>query len=301
MSQNKVKFGLEQVHIAFMGVSQTEKIEVTDPPTTDGEIEIEVTADSLLGLDSPHAVVVPLAIETHTSEAKVASAIAHALNQDDVINSVFRARTEGAEVYLSTLVAQDNDSTLAVAFTDTDTTGAAVGTSAAVTAGTTGWGDPGEINGAVNLSTSPEGDETEFYADNSKYFTYTSNNGYTGDLEVANIPDDILAEMLGMTIDDNGMLVESSEDKAKEFALMGQVQGDEKNRRFVYYRCKASRPSQESATTESSVDPSTDTISITMLPTEDEGKYVKGVIELSDSNTGVYGSFFDAVTLPSVA
>jgi|GEM_PF-439523 len=300
MSANKVKYGLEQVHIAFMGVSQTESIEVTGVPTADGEITITVTADTLLGLDSPHDVVVPLALETHTTEAKVASAIVNALNNDDVISAVFIARNEGAVIYLATKVAQDNDATLAISFTDTGLTNATMGTSTDVTAGTTSWGTPQAIQGAVSFSTSPEGGESVFYADNTKYFTHTSNNGYSGELEIANIPDNILAEMLGMAIDSNGMLVESSDDEPKEFALMGQVQGDQKNRRFVYYRCKASRPNQESNTTEASVTPNTDTVSITVLPFEYNGKKLfKGVMELSDTNTAAYNAFFDAVTLPA--
>jgi phi13 family phage major tail protein len=162
---------------------------------------------------------------------------------------------------------------------------------------TPAWGTPQPIKGAVSFSTSPEGEESEFYADNTKYFTHTSNNGYTGELEMANIPDGVLADMLGMTIDSNGMLVESADDEPKEFALMGQIQGDKKNRRFVYYRCKASRPGQESSTTEASVTPTTDTISLTILPLE-SNKIIKGVIELSDSNQTVYDNFFGRVTLP---
>ena len=71
VEENKVTFGISNMHVAFIGQSQTGKIEVTDPPGTDGEIEIEVTADDLLGVDSPQAVVVPLASETHTNAAKV--------------------------------------------------------------------------------------------------------------------------------------------------------------------------------------------------------------------------------------
>jgi phi13 family phage major tail protein len=164
---------------------------------------------------------------------------------------------------------------------------------------TPAWEDPIPIKGAVSFSTSPEGEESEFYADNTKYFTHTSNNGYTGELEMANIPDDVLAEMLGMTIDRNGMLVESADDEPKEFALMGQIQGDKKNRRFVYYRCKASRPGQESSTSEASVTPTTDTLSLTILPLE-SNKIIKGVIELSDSNQTVYDDFFEQVTLPDM-
>jgi phi13 family phage major tail protein len=297
---NLVTFGLEQVHIAFREISQTESIEVTGEPTADGEITITVTAATLLDTDSPHDVVVPLATETHTTEAKMASAIVNALNNDDIISAVFTARNEGAVIYLATKIAQDNDATLEIAFEDTDTTGATMDASTAVATGTTSWGTPEAVEGAVRFSTSPEGSESKFYADNTIYYTHTNNNGYTGELEVALVPDAIVAEMLGLTVDSNGMVVEDSEAEAKEFALMGQVQGDDKNRRFVYYRCKAARINQENETKGESVTPSTEKVSLTILPFKYDGdKLIKGVMELSDTNSAAYNAFFDAVTLPA--
>lgn len=164
---------------------------------------------------------------------------------------------------------------------------------------TPAWEQPQHIPGAVSLSPEPQGEESTFYADNGPYFVYTNNNGYTAELAMALIPDEILAEMLGWEIDSNGMLVESTDGIPKEFALMGQIQGDKKNRRFVFYRCKASRPSKEMTTRGESVEPSQDTLSLTILPIEVDGKnIVKGVIELSDTNAAVYNGFFNAVTLP---
>jgi len=163
------------------------------------------------------------------------------------------------------------------------------------------WVVPQAIPGAVSLTASPEGDTNDFYADNTKYYTSTTNNGYTGSVEFANIPDDVLAEMLGMTVDDNGMLVESTEDKQKEFALMGEVKGDAKNRRFLYYRCKAARPSQDSATSDTGETPDTDNLDITILPMKNgENMLVKAVLELSETNATAFDAFFDDVTLPTV-
>ncbi|WP_029761968.1 major tail protein, partial [Geobacillus thermodenitrificans] len=151
------------------------------------------------------------------------------------------------------------------------------------------WETPVAIPGAVRFSPEPQGEETTFYADNGPYFTYTSNNGYTAELEMANIPDDILAEMLGWEIDANGMLIETTDGTPKEFALMGQILGDKKNRRFVYYRCKASRPTKEHNTRAESVEPATETLNIRILPIEINGKnIVRGVIELNDTNQAIY-------------
>jgi phi13 family phage major tail protein len=161
------------------------------------------------------------------------------------------------------------------------------------------WQTPIAIPGAVRFSPEPQGEESTFYADNGPYFTYTSNNGYTAELEMANIPDDILAEMLGWEIDANGMLVETTDGMPKEFALLGQILGDKKNRRFVYYRCKASRPTAEHNTRGESVEPTTQTLNITILPIEIGGKnVVRGVIELNDTNQEIYDAFFSTVTVP---
>lgn len=296
---NKVTFGLEQVHIAFMGTVQTETIEVTAPCTTDGEITVTVTATTLLGAESPASVIVPLAAETHTTVTKVASAIVDALNNDETISAVFIASHVGGVITLATRVVTANDSTLDIAVTS-GTTGVTVGASTPGASGTTGWGTPIAIPGAVRFTPTPQGEESMFYADNGPYFMYTSNNGYTAELEMALVPDSVLAEMLGWEIDSNGMLVEISDALPKEFALMGQVQGDVKNRRFVYYRCKASRPAKEHTTKAESATPNTDVLNLVILPIEINGKnVVKGVMELSETNATAYNAFFNAVTVPA--
>ena len=161
------------------------------------------------------------------------------------------------------------------------------------------WDTPVAIPGAVNLSATPDGGESTFYADNTKYYTRRTNNGYTAELEMALVPDEVLAEMLGWEIDSNGMLVEDAEAVPKEFALMGQVQGDARNRRFVYYRCTASRPTQTHGTTTDTMTPTTETLNLTILPLEVAGKkLVRGVIELNETNEAAYNGFFDAVLLP---
>lgn len=296
---NKVTFGLEKVHVAFLGQAQAEQITITAPCTTDGEITVTVTATTLLGAKSPASVIVPLAAETHNTVAKVASAIVNALNNDETISPVFRASYVGGTITLAAKTVAANDSTLDIAVT-TGTTGVVAGTSTPVTAGTVGWSTPIPIPGAVRFSPTPQGNENTFYADDGPYFTATSNNGYTAELEMALVPDAVLAEMLGWRIDSNGMLVEISDGIQKEFALLGQVQGDQKNRRFVYYRCKAARPSKEHNTKGENIEPATDVLNLTILPIEINGEnVVRGVIELNDSNTAAYNAFFDAVPLPS--
>lgn len=168
---------------------------------------------------------------------------------------------------------------------------------AKITEGTNGaitYGTPFAMPGAVSLSIDPEGETTPFYADNIKYYIATSNQGYTGDLELAMTPDQFLKDILGQEEDSNGALIENSEDVNARFALMGEIEGDTKKRRFVYYDCTATRPSHEMNTIEDSKEPQTDTISITMSPRTTD-KAIKAVMEPTAANKAVYDAFFESV------
>lgn len=162
------------------------------------------------------------------------------------------------------------------------------------------WGTPTKIPGAVAFTPSPEGDSNTFYADDSPYFIVTSNNGYTGDLEMANFPDEVLAEALGWEVDTNGMLVEVADAQPKKFALMGEVTGDKRNRKFVYYDVQCNRPSNENTTKTETIEPATKTMPVTISPIEIEGKtIVKGDLELNETNKEIFDGFFDDVYIPT--
>lgn len=160
--------------------------------------------------------------------------------------------------------------------------------------GSISYGVPFAVPGAISLTADPEGETTPFYADNIKYFIATSNQGYTGDLEIAMTPEEFLKEILGQIQDINGALFESADDVNARFALMGEIEGDSKKRRFVYYDCTATRPSAEMNTVEESKEPQTDTISITMSPRTTD-KAIKAVIEPNETNQAVYDTFFSKV------
>ena len=156
------------------------------------------------------------------------------------------------------------------------------------------YGTPIAMPGAVALSAEPEGEKTPFYADNIQYYVAVSNNGYTGELELAMAVKEFLTQILGQQEDTNGALFESSDDVNARFALMGEIEGDVKKRRFVYYDCTATRPSSEMNTIEDTKEPQTDTIEITMSPRATD-HVIKAVIEPNDTNEDVYNTFFTKV------
>ena len=156
---------------------------------------------------------------------------------------------------------------------------------------------PARIPGAVNLSLDAEGESEPWYADDSIYVVLAANNGYSGDLEIALIPEDFLTDILHETKDDNGVLVEQSDVEVEHFALLFEFNGDQHKTRHVLYNCTCSRPTIESATTEDTKEPQTDTLSLTALPLA--SGYVKAKTALSTDST-VYDAWFDAVYEPNI-
>ena len=129
---------------------------------------------------------------------------------------------------------------------------------------------PRAIPGAVNLTMTAEGDETRFRADNINYWIGNSNAGYSGTLEMALIPEWFRTEILKEILDKNGVLVERSDiTETEKFALLFEFDGDVRAIRHVLYNCSASRPSIESETKEDTIEPGTETLSLTADPRED--------------------------------
>lgn len=153
---------------------------------------------------------------------------------------------------------------------------------------------PIAVPGAVNLSLSPSGDTNDFFADNVIYFSSTANQGYEGDLEIALIPDEIRTQILGETTDSNGAYIENANDKAQGFAFGFQINGDNKNRKYWYYNCSLTRPNTESSTSESTITPNTDTLSMKAMPRLTD-KAVRVFLEENESNKAVYDAFFTEV------
>lgn len=160
--------------------------------------------------------------------------------------------------------------------------------------GTITYNTPFAIPGAVNLSLDAEGEETPFYADNVKFYNSYANNGYSGDLEIADIPEKFRTDILGEKKDKNGALIESSDVEIAPFALMYQIEGDKTGRRCVYYNTTVSRPSSEASTVEESKEPKTDTLSITTGPRSTDKK-VRAILERSEENATLYDDFYKSV------
>lgn len=139
---------------------------------------------------------------------------------------------------------------------------------------------PVALPGAVSLSLDAQGDINIFHADNIAYYTSVANNGYEGELELAKIPDTFLKDVLGYVEDKNKVLFEDAGAAVTHFALLFQFEGDAHARRHVLYNCTAARPSVSGSTKEESIEPQTETLSITAT-TVYHPEYDKDIVKAS--------------------
>jgi len=161
---------------------------------------------------------------------------------------------------------------------------------------------PVALPGAVSLSMDPQGENSPFYADNIVYYMGASNTGYEGDLELARLPDSFKTDVLGYIESGNGLLVEDANAQPVHFALMFQFEGDVKATRHVLYNCTATRATAAGNTKSETVEPETESVTITATSIYLEALGTDIVkADTNDTTTDtVYNGWFSAVTVPTV-
>lgn len=155
------------------------------------------------------------------------------------------------------------------------------------------WGTPVAVRGAVSLALDESGDVNNFYADNMVYFASKGATSYSGDLEVAKVPDQMLKDVFGYAEDATSkVLVKSAQATAVRFALLYQIDGDVENELYVMYNCTATAPNAGSATTTETTEPQTQTMSITAVPLADGSVFARTT---ADTPATVKNAWFDSV------
>jgi phi13 family phage major tail protein len=155
------------------------------------------------------------------------------------------------------------------------------------------FGNPKRLLGAVSMDLSAQGDVIKLRADGMDYYVVNSNNGYQGDLNIARIPDWFRSDILGDTISaTDKVLVETTTQEPKAFAMLFEFLGDVKGTRHVLYNCAASRPNIKGENKDNLKDPDTDTLSLTASPLQD-GKVKASTT--AETPEDVYKNWFQQV------
>lgn len=169
--------------------------------------------------------------------------------------------------------------------------------------GSATYGTPVAFPGAVSLSLSPNGETSPFYADNIAYWVGVSNTGYEGDLEMARVIDSFKEDVLGYKRDNKDVIFEDANAGAIHFALIFQFEGDQKATRHVMYNCTAARPDAAGSTKAESIEPQTETVSITAtsiyVSSLGTGMDIVKSETVSSTDTSTYNNWFSTVYVPS--
>lgn len=138
------------------------------------------------------------------------------------------------------------------------------------------WGNPVKVPGAVNLSLDPQGEVTPFYADGITYYQSAGNSGYSGELEMARIPDQMLKDVWKVKEDETDkVLIENVNVEPAAFALLFQIDGDSDNQLYCMYNCTGTRPPIASTTNTKTKEPQTQKSTITAAPLENGNVFAR--------------------------
>ena len=162
------------------------------------------------------------------------------------------------------------------------------------------YATPVALPGAVSMTMDAQGETNPMYADGIVYFRSVTNNGYSGDLEIALITDWFRENILKETKDAKGVFIETSNNvEPVYFAMLFEFDGDQHGIRHVLYNCTvSSRPTVESSTKEENVEPVTETLSISADPRED------GLVKArtgDDTDETTYNGWYTTVYTPTNA
>lgn len=156
--------------------------------------------------------------------------------------------------------------------------------------------------GAVSLDMSASGELAEFYADGIKYYVTSANNGYSGTLEVALIPDDFRKDILGEKEDVTGKyLFEDANAKPAQCALLFEFDGNEKEIRHVLYGVTPTRPNVSGSTSMATREIATESISIEASPVMINGVPVVKAKTQDTTTENAFNNWYTAVPMPNAS
>ena len=162
--------------------------------------------------------------------------------------------------------------------------------------GTVTLGTPFHVPGTVNISLEAESEENTFYADNVKYYSSYSDNGFSGEIENALFPDEFKTQFMNYVALDNGGIAQIKGMQSKPVYIMFQSEGDQEARRGILYNVSLGQITREYATTEDTIEPGTATLPFTV-----NGDNGTGIVRASYTPaSSAYNTLFTTPPVPAL-
>lgn len=152
--------------------------------------------------------------------------------------------------------------------------------------------------GCTSMTLPAAGENTTIYADNIAYYIIDVNQGYDGSLESYSMPEAFETDVLAFVKNKDGVMIEDASRSGSEFVVFGQFLGSESPKRFILYRCKATRPDFGGKTKTETATPETISTKIKVMPREND-HVVKATCRLID-NAELFNKWLDEVYEPDL-
>lgn len=157
-------------------------------------------------------------------------------------------------------------------------------------------GTPYHLPGTVNISLEAESEESSFYADNVKYWSTYSDNGYSGEIENALFPAEFKTQFMNYVELDDGGIGQIKGKQNKKVYIMFQAEGDAEAGRMILYNCSLGQITREFATTEDSTEAATATLPFTV-----DGDNGTGLSRVGYSpSSATYDTMFTTPPVPAL-
>lgn len=169
---------------------------------------------------------------------------------------------------------------------------------------TNSWATPVAVPGAVSLTIDDNSSSNPFYADNITYYRSFANNGYSGTLELAKVPEAMLSDVWGIAEDSTDKVIyERTGSAPAPFALLFQREGDDDAEMAVLYKVTpTSKPTFGSSTIEDSPEPVTVSFEFEATPLTTGAASQVGLISArtaDDTAAATKTAWFTSVKVPA--
>lgn len=165
--------------------------------------------------------------------------------------------------------------------------------------GVPSFGAPEALPGSISMDLAAQGSAVKLRADGMVYYQTNSNDGYSGDLNLAMVPDWFRQKYLGETIAETDKVqVENAESEPQPFALLYGFKYDKKRRRHVLYSCMASRPGIKGENKENEKEPDTESLTLSCVPLPNGDVKASTTV---DTPENVYAGWMKTVWLKAAA